>query len=216
MYDTPTWNGFNVRLGYSTSAANEVLTNTAATTASKEANWWVNPQYNNGPWSAFYSYFARNNIGNPIVAPGGATPDSRFHRAGLAYTFAMGLKVGAIWDRNSADMDAGPGTSFKRTAWAIPVSYMMGPHTFNFTYARAGDTSNTAAADTSAKMYMLGYTYSLSKRTHLGVNYTKINNANAGTYDLWHPSSNVGAQAGGTLPAGSDPRQFGLNVVHLF
>ena len=216
MYDTPTWNGFNVRLGYSTSAANEVLNNTAATTASKEANWWLNPQYNNGPWSAFYSYMARNNIGNPIVAPGGSTPDARFHRAGLAYTFAMGLKIGAIWDRNSVDMDTGANDTFKRTAWAIPVSYMMGPHTFNFTYARAGDTSNTAAADTSAKMYMLGYTYSMSKRTHIGVNYTKINNAAAGTYDLWHPSSNVGAQAGGTLPAGSDPRQFGINLVHLF
>jgi predicted porin len=216
MYDTPSWNGFNVRLGYSTSAANEVLNNTAATTASKEANWWVNPQYNNGPWSAFYSYFARDNIGNPVVAPGGSTPDARFHRAGLAYTFAMGLKIGAIWDRNTVDMDTGVNDTFKRTAWAIPVQYMTGPHTFNFTYARAGDTSNTPNANTSARMYMLGYTYSMSKRTHLGVNYTKINNAAAGTYDLWHPSSNIGAQAGGTLPAGSDPRQFGVNLVHLF
>jgi predicted porin len=216
MYDTPTWNGFNVRLGYSTSAANEVLTNTAATTASKEANWWVNPQYNNGPWSAFYSYMARNNIGNPVVAPGGSTPDARFHRAGLAYTFAMGLKIGAIWDRNTVDMDTGANDTFKRTAWAIPVQYVMGPHTFNFTYARAGDTSNTTGADTSAKMYMLGYTYALSKRTMVGANWTKINNAAAGTYDLWHPSSNIGAQAGGTLPAGSDPRQFGVNLVHLF
>lgn len=216
MYDTPTWNGFNVRLGYSTSAANEVLTNTVATTASKEANWWVNPQYNNGPWTAFYSYFARNNIGNLVVAPGGATPDARFHRAGLAYSFAMGLKLGVIWDRNSVDMDAGPGTTFKRTAWAIPVTYTMGPHQFDFTYARAGDTSNTAAADTSAKMYTLGYSYSLSKRTVLGVNWTKINNAKAGTYDLWHPSSSIGAQAAGGLPAGSDPRQLGINLTHRF
>lgn len=217
MYDTPTWNGFNVRLGYSTSAANEVLNNTAATTASKEANWWLNPQYNNGPWSAFYSYMAHNNIGNPVVAPGGSTPDARFHRAGLAYTFAMGLKIGAIWDRNSVDMDTGANDTFKRTAWAIPVQYNMGPHTFNFTYARAGDTSNTAGADTSAKMYMLGYTYALSKRTMVGANWTKINNAAAGTYDLWHPSSNIGPQSvGGTLPVGSDPRQVGVNLVHLF
>jgi len=216
MYDTPTWNGFNVRLGYSTSATTESLANAAGAggEASRESNWWLNPQYNNGPWSAFYSYMARNNIGNP-AAPAG-TPDARFHRAGLAYTFAMGLKIGAIWDRNSVNMDTGVNDTFKRTAWAIPVQYNMGPHTFNFTYARAGDTSNTAG-DTSAKMYMLGYTYALSKRTMVGANWTKINNAAAGTYDLWHPSSNIGNQStGNILPAGSDPRQVGVNLVHLF
>ena len=215
MYDTPTWNGFNVRLGYSTSAANEVLNNTVATTAQKETNWWFNPQYNNGPWSAFYSHFARNDIGNPIIAAGGVSPSARFDRAGLAYTFGMGLKLGVIWDRNKYDADAGANTTFKRTAWAIPVQYAMGPHTFNFTYARAGDSSNTAAVDTGAKMYMLGYTYALSKRTMLGANWTKINNAAGGTYDLWHPSSGIGAQSGG-LPVGADPRQFGVNLHHSF
>ncbi|BBO19992.1 porin [Candidatus Desulfobacillus denitrificans] len=223
MYDTPTWNGFNVRLGYSTSAANEILTNLPGVggSARKESNWWLNPQYNNGPWTAFYSYFARNNIGNTLspVPPAvhTAAPDARFHRAGIAYTFAMGLKVGAIWDRNSVDTDVTAMTpTMKRTAWAIPVQYNMGPHTFNFTYARAGDSSNTPGMDTSAKMYMLGYTYALSKRTMLGVNWTKINNAAAGTYDLWHPSSNIAAQAGGVLPAGADPRQFGVNLHHSF
>ncbi len=221
MYDTPTWNGFNVRFGYSTSAANEILTNApgAGGVSRRESNWWLNPQYNNGPWSAFYSYFARNNIGNTATgAPGvhTAAPDARFHRAGLAYTFAMGLKIGAIWDRNSYDADTLATTpTNKRTAWAIPVQYNMGPHTFNFTYARAGDSSNTPMMDTSAKMYMLGYTYALSKRTMLGVNWTKINNAAAGTYDVWHPSSSIGAQSGG-LPVGSDPRLFGVNLHHSF
>ena len=225
MYDTPTWNGFNVRLGYSFSAATESLANATAApgdSARKESNYWINPQYNNGPWHAFYSYMARNNIGNLTSTVAGAVgdPDARFHRAGLAYTFAMGLKLGLLWDRNSINdgiNGAGLNTTFKRTAWAIPVQYMMGPHTFNFTYARAGDSSNTPGMDTSAKMYMLGYTYSLSKRTHLGVNWTKINNAAAGTYDLWHPSSNVSAQAtGGVISPGSDPRQFGVNLSHSF
>lgn len=225
MYDSPTWNGFNVRLGYSFSAANESLANVTAApgdSARKESNYWINPQYNNGPWHAFYSYMARNNIGNLTSTVAGTVgdPDARFHRAGLAYTFAMGLKLGLLWDRNSINdgiNGAGLNTTFKRTAWAIPVQYMMGPHTFNFTYARAGDSSNTPGMDTSAKMYMLGYTYSLSKRTHLGVNWTKINNAAAGTYDLWHPSSNVSAQAtGGVISPGSDPRQFGVNLSHSF
>ena len=52
MYDTPTWNGFNVRLGYSFSAATESLANATAApgdSARKESNYWINPQYNNGP-----------------------------------------------------------------------------------------------------------------------------------------------------------------------
>lgn len=223
MYDTPTWNGFNVRLGYSFSAANESTLNPtpANDSARKESNYWINPQYNNGPWTAFYSYMARNNIGNSNnhVAGFVGDPSARFHRAGLAYTFGMGLKLGVLWDRNSINNGINApvaDTTFKRTAWAIPVQYNMGPHTFNFTYARAGDSSNTPGMDTSAKMYMLGYTYSLSKRTHLGVNWTAINNAKAGTYDLWHPSSNVSAQGTGVLSPGSDPRQFGINLTHVF
>lgn len=225
MYDSPNWNGFDVRLGYSFSAANESLANTTAApgdSARRENNYWINPRYTNGPWHAFYSYMARNNIGNLTSTVGGAVgdPSARFHRAGLAYTFGMGLKLGFLWDRNSINdgiNGAGASTTFKRTAWAIPVQYVVGPHTFSGTYSRAGDTSNTPGLNTGARSWMLGYTYALSKRTMVGVNYTRINNESAGTYDLWHPSSNVSAQAtGGMVSPGSDPRQFGINLVHLF
>lgn len=212
MYDSPNWNGFDVRLGYSftaTGAENNANGN------SKESNWMINPRYTNGPIHVFFSHLHRSNIGN--AASAGPNPNARLNRLGGAYTFGMGLKVGLIWDRNVLDADTGAaGDTTKRTAWAIPVSYGMGPHLFNFTYARAGDVSNTPAADTSAKMYMLGYTYSLSKRTHLGFNWTKINNAAAARYDLWHPSSSVAGATGAALPLGSDPRQLSFNIHHSF
>lgn len=213
MYDSPNWNGFMVKLGYSTSAANEVTTNSV----SKESNWWLNPSYTNGPIHVFYSHLHRNDIGNAATAA--ANPRARFDRLGAAYTFGMGLKIGLIWDKNKLDRDAGLATdTTSRTAWALPVSYMMGPHTFNFTYAKANDVSGAGAAgnNTGANMWMLGYTYALSKRTMVGVNWTKINNESAGVYDLWHPSSSVGAQNAAGLPAGSDPRQFGVNINHSF
>lgn len=219
MYDTPTWNGFNVRFGYSTTGgAAGVGNEVTATNARKESTLWVNPQYNNGPWTAFYSYLRRNDIGNTI-APA-ASPDGTWHRAGLAYTFAMGLKLGVLWDRNSGNAGAGAAT-LKRTAWAIPVQYTMGPHTFNATYARAGDVSNTPGVQTGAKQWMLGYTYALSKRTMVGAHYAKINNEAGGNYDFWHPTQSVGAStAAGSLlvggAAGADPRMFGLNLHHSF
>jgi len=208
MYDSPNWNGFDVRLGYSFTAAGAEAT---TANARKESNWMINPRYTNGPVHVFYSHLARNDVGNTISPA--ASPDQRFDRLGGAYTFGMGLKVGLIWDRNRLSPGAGA-ASTKRTAWALPVTYVMGPHTFNGTYARANDVSNTN--NTGANMWMLGYTYSLSKRTHLGFNWTKIRNESAGRYDLWHPSSSAGGSAAAGLPAGSDPRQLSFNIHHSF
>ncbi|MBS3916830.1 MAG: porin [Sulfuritalea sp.] len=215
MYDSPNWNGFDVRLGYSFTAGSaataQANNESTAVNSRKESNWMINPRYTNGPIHVFYSHLARNNIGN-VVSPA-ASPDARFDRLGGAYTFGMGLKVGLIWDRNRLSPGAGA-ASTKRSAWALPVTYVMGPHTFNGTYARANDVSNTN--NTGANMWMLGYTYSLSKRTHLGFNWTKIRNESAARYDLWHPSSSAAGASGAALPLGSDPRQLSFNIHHSF
>lgn len=208
MYTTPNFSGFDVNVGYGTSAANEV--NTAGVT--KESNVFLNPRYTNGPIHAFYSYLKRTNIGNGAA---GTVSDAKFNRLGGAYTLPMGLKLGLIWDRNEA---VGAGGTTKRTAWALPISYAMGAHTLSFTYAKAGKSNAAGAdvADSAAKMTMLGYGYAMSKRTSVGINWTAINNDAAATYDMWHPSSSVGATAVGGLPAGSDPRALSFNLNHSF
>ena len=209
MYSTPNFNGFSADIAYSTSSANEVTT----PAVDKESNVFLNPKYSNGPIAVFYAYLKRSDVGN---AAAGTSPDAKFNRAGAAYTLPMGLKFGLIWDTNSTTTAAGVET--KRTAWAFPVSYTMGQHAFNFTYAKANN-SNVGGADvanTNAKMTMLGYTYSLSKRTSLGLSWTSINNDSAAKYDLWHPSSSATVQSAAGLPAGADPRQVSLNVKHSF
>lgn len=207
MYSMPNMSGFNLNLGYSTSAGNE------STTAGvdKESNVYLNPSYSNGPIHVFYSYLRRTDIGN---LPRGTSPDSRFDRFGGAYTFPMGVKLGLVWDKNQVTTAAGVTT--KRTAWALPVTYRTGAHMFAFTYAKAND-SNAGGADlanTGAKMTMLGYNYAMSKRTSLGLSWWSISNDSAATYDGWHPSSNVGQ--GAAMPAGADPRTLSLNVMHTF
>jgi hypothetical protein len=65
---------------------------------------------------------------------------------------------------------------------------------------------------------MLGYEYSMSKRTSVAMSWTQINNSSQGIYDFWHPSSNV-ANGGGALAAasnGADPRAFSVNLTHKF
>lgn len=150
--------------------------------------------------------------------------DVRANRLGGAYTFPMGIKVGLIWDKSKMtnNMGVAGATWMERTAWALPLSYTTGPHKVSFTYAKTNDTNTQAGniTDSSGKMAMLGYEYSLSKRTIVGVAYTQLNNGTAGQYDFWHPSSNIsGGQASALasgLAAGVDPRSFSLNLQHTF
>lgn len=202
QYWSPTMSGFGVKVGYSTSGTNESTVNAAG----KESNVWLNPTYSNGPIHAFYSYLKRSDVGD---VNNGAK--AKFNRLGGAYTLPMGLKLGLIWDTNQATAAAG-GATTKRTAWALPISYTTGAHNIAFTYARAGDTGGVA--DTGAKMTMLGYAYSLSKRTSIGASWVSIKNEAAGAYDGWHPSSSLGATGG--MAAGVDPRWLSFNMNHTF
>ena len=159
-----------------------------------------------------------------VAANSGNGVDVSANRLGVAYSFPMGFKVGLIWDKSKMTNN-GPlagATWMERTAWALPMSYTTGAHKVSFTYAKTNDVNTSAGStpDSGAKMAMLGYEYSLSKRTIVGVAYTQLNNGTAGQYDFWHPSSNVsGGQASALasgLAAGVDPRSFSVNLQHTF
>lgn len=150
--------------------------------------------------------------------------DVRADRLGGAYTFPMGFKIGLIWDKSKMTNNTAVAGStwMERSAWALPLSYTAGAHKVSFTYAKTNDVNTSAGSitDSNAKMAMLGYEYTLSKRTSVGVAYTQLNNGTAGQYDFWHPSSNIsGGQASSLvsgLAAGADPRSFSVNLQHLF
>jgi predicted porin len=150
----------------------------------------------------------------------------RSNRLGAAYTFPMGIKVGLIWDKSKATL-ASNGDGSERSAWALPVSYKTGAHTFTGVYAKANRlnaigaglfTGAAAGADDSAaKQWTLGYEYSMSKRTSLSVTYVQVNNGQNGRYDFWHPSNNTSNGTGlAGAQAGADPRTFGVGVTHRF
>jgi len=159
-----------------------------------------------------------------VAANSGNGVDVSANRLGVAYSFPMGFKVGLIWDKSKMTNKTGVAgdTWMERTAWALPMSYTTGAHKISFTYAKTNDmnTDTGSVTDSSAKMAMLGYEYSLSKRTIVGVAYTQLNNGTAGRYDFWHPSSNVsGGQTNALtsgLAAGVDPRSFSVNLAHTF
>ncbi len=222
MWDSPNWNGFTARLGYSTTgsgaATTEGNTNRANGDPGAGRSWTGAVRYNNGPWTAGLSYWNSN---AESQVNGAAENDQRSTRAWVGYTFAMGLKLGFAWDRSSLDTGVNGGASFRaaRNAWTIPVSYAWGPHKVYGQYARAGSHSGSAIAPGTggrykAHQWMLGYDYAFSKRTSAGVFYTKVNNASMAAYDMFGLGANGATATSGA--GGEDSRQWYFGMAHNF
>ena len=231
MWDSPNWNGFTGRLGYSTNpTANE---GTGVTTAANSGNagggyaWTAALRYNNGPWTAGYSHYASESENRQKVIVGGtnvaAINDLTGDRIWLGYSFAMGLKLGFAydWSRNDNGAAGAVGTTNqKRGAWYLPVSYSWGPHAVYASYARAGDTSNDMGLDTGASAWNIGYDYAFSKRTSMGIYYTALSNKSGGNYNLKSVGGSgataIGSGAAGTTGLGADARQWYIGMAHNF
>ncbi|MDR2239868.1 MAG: porin [Zoogloeaceae bacterium] len=223
MWDSPNWGGVTARLAYSTSFTNdEGQTNRGTGNPGAGRAWTGALRYNNAGLALGASYWNGNQEDRAFRAAGTLsatdpgnlrTIDQRSWRLWGGYTFGFGLKVGLGYDRSSLKNNpfVGNSTTNKRSAWFLPVSYEFGANKVYFTYAKAGDASNTVG-DTGAKAYVLGYDYAFSKRTSAGVFYTKLKNNNAGSYDLFA----LGANGASATNAGEDVRQIYFGVAHNF
>ena len=218
MWDSPNWNGFTARLAYSSQFVGAVGNEGSGKGLSGTGNpgsgdaWHAALRYNNGPWTGGFSYFQGDTESGTT---GVAHADQTSWRLWGGYTFAMGLKVGLGYDRSEIDagINGGASTTFKRSAWTLPVSYAFGPHKVYGSYAKANDMSNTTGLDTGAHVWGLGYDYAFSKRTSAGIFYTQLNNKSAGTYQLFAvPGGNGATVAAG----GEDPRQIYIGMAHNF
>lgn len=210
MWDSPNWNGFTARLGYTTSfAAGEGSGRSLTGTPNPGGGsaWTGAVRYNNGPWTAGVTYWNGNTEARP--ATGASSFDQDGWKAWAGYTFAMGLKVGLGYDRSSVDRSAALGDA-TRSAWMLPVSYSWGPHAVYAKYAHAGKVSNIA--NSSANAWGLGYDYAFSKRTSAGVYYTKVNNGRGAFYDMFA----LGANGATATAVGEDARQIYIGMAHNF
>jgi predicted porin len=229
MYDSPNMSGFSARLAMSTAwRGNEGATARAAGGADPAKGSATNLalNYANGPIKAGYSYWRATAEGGKtgVVTPAAAAAgiggaDQRGDTLQFGYTFPMGLAIGIGWNKSKVESTVGTSS---RTAWVLPVSYTFGANQVAFTYAKAGDTSTGAGAagfatgtNTGANAYTLAYGYSMSKRTNLGVSYSKLNNKSAGTYDLFGLGANGGLSTI-TQGAGADVSQMAVNMNHSF
>ncbi len=236
-YTTPNFSGFTAIVAYSTGSAGtssgqanvsnvgavvNATTITApqqsdtATTIRKGSAINFNPNYAASNFQVGYSYWnSKPDGGTAATSSGNANADQRSDKIYGSFKMA-GFKVGLSGDKSrlKGNIGAAAGTTLaERTAFSIPVSYMMGNNGFHFHYTKARDDKATVAQD-GAKMVALSYQYTLSKRTSVGLTYAKITNDAGAVYNLF-TVSNLGNSAA-SATAGEDPRMMAATIRHAF
>jgi predicted porin len=239
-WDSPVWSGFSISAQYARPTDGAPVNSAGSVRDHKKDRAWnIAPRYQSGGLSVVYSYLQdKDALTTAALSFGGVTGalaatsawKIRSHRLGARYKFANGFGIGAIWDSGKVEAThegAIGGTSIKRTAWEIPLTFDTGNHHVYGTYGRARDWKGNIAgtsvgsispvvgtnlgSDTGAKMFTLGYAYNLSQRTNVSVSYSKISNEALARYDGF-------ANAYGTTAAnfGADPRSLALGFRHTF
>jgi predicted porin len=244
-YVTPNLSGFTGQVTYSFNPYGQERAVNATTPRGGATQLGLN--YDQGPLAVRFSYWRYTLTGAATAvattaldgslagapaagAIAGAQPTPASQRAwtlGAGYDFGV-AKVGLTYDRSELrDLTAGGfgavGTA-QRSVWILPVTVPLGTGQLMGTYARASNVKlgvGGTAANTGAKMLSLGYNYPLSKRTSVGVSYTKINNDIAASYQLYTNSSlgnagQFGTTTANTLPAGTDQSLVYLGMRHVF
>lgn len=236
-YTTPNFSGFTAIVAYSTgptgtSSGQPNVSNVGAvvnattisapqqgdtgTAIRKGSAININPNYAASNFQVGYSYWnSKPDGGTAATSSGNGNADQRSDKIYGSFKMA-GFKVGLSWDKSrlKGNVGAAAGTELaNRTAWSIPVSYMMGNNGFHFHYTKARDDKATVAVD-GAKMVALSYQYTLSKRTSVGLTYAKITNDAGAVYNLFTTAS-LG-NSGATATAGEDPRMIAATIRHAF
>ena len=146
--------------------------------------------------------------------------DSQAWNVNLRYTFGFGLSIGGYyetikWDMNYSTGATGNVTKIERDAWRLDAAYQLGAHTFGVQYGKGDKLDGTVnggsfnGSGTGTDMWILGYAYSLSKRSSVFAYYTMVDNETN--------SRASGIVFGGIGPsAGGDPRYCGVGLRHLF
>jgi predicted porin len=145
-----------------------------------------------------------------IINPLSGTAKSGEESMKLYGSYDLGIaKIGAQYD--DSKFKFGSAADQKRKASHIAVTAPVGPGAVLFQYSKAQGISGLN--NTGATQVSIGYDYSLSKRTSVGVNYSKINNESAATYQFF---TGAGLQNSPATSRGTDTSMFYAGVRHAF
>jgi predicted porin len=208
LYKTPNMAGFSGSLGWSTATASSEGTINGTTNYSEGGAGFLQGNYSNGPIYVNLAYWKE-------YSEGRTGSDKTEYRLSGSYAFPFGLKVGLQLDQAKSKSSVTGVEQGNRGAWELPISYTFGANKILGSYTKAGDTSvaGTTVKNSGVKMFTLGYDYMLSKRTDVGVFYSKLKNDVAGVYQ---PFSSGTSSTGSALVAGESATTLAVAVKHTF
>ena len=204
-YQAPSIGGFSGMASYTFDAES------AETRRNK--TWYISPTYTKGPLRVGYYHLSRRSQGSmPGQTVGSLDQDA--DRFAFSY-LQSGFRFGLLVDRNKVT-DRASGTSQHRWAYAIPLTYGMGPHLLSATWGQALSTriNGSKLASSGAKMLSLSYQYSLSKRTALDLSVIELRNQKNGRYNFWN--GGMGGLQLAASDAGGKSRMIYAGMKHTF
>jgi len=218
-YISPNFSGFSGVIGYTTGLTNSPLTgrDTAGVgdTAKGNTAWTIGLSYDQGPIYVGFAYTDVKATNDGATAADGlvaGVKKAEDTRLGAVYNFGQGT-IGVLWDQSKYSATAG-GDS-KTNVYFIPFTFNVGTGKIIAQYGHAGNISGTS--NTGAKMFEVGYEYSLSKRTIVKALYSSISNEENATYDfLYGVSQPNSTGTGAGVSAGADPRGVSIGIRHSF
>jgi predicted porin len=209
-YNSPNFSGFQVNLSTTTTGA---ALNTSATASSEGFDgriYSILGKYASGPLVGYVGY-EKHDDNQAVAAAGRDGATEHMFTAGVSYVFGP-VKVGVVYTDFDGDGTTA-GTDITRKALQIAADWKVteaGTVRVAFTQADdyEGSDSRASSADQGAKQYSIGYYHALSKRTTVGVYYTKVDNDTNGTYN--YHSFNTAVKPGDSAGA------FVLHAAHNF
>ena len=207
---SPSFNGVTATVQTTTTSSAKTVT----TAGLKGRSTGVMLDYAAGPLTAVVAY--QESKDNRADASNAATAGIKDSATIIGGKYKIGnLNFGASYyqlkDQQSTSVET------QRNSYNLGAGYKLsGPHAVWAGYSRAGDikankgtpASGTTGANTGGKVWILGYTHDLSKRTVAGASYIRAkNDSNTDAYNL-----------SGTDDAkiGSSSSAFVFNLTHKF
>lgn len=220
-WNSPSWNGFGLDLVWSSNNSGNDSDLASVSGARKGQAWILAPKFTSGAFSAQYIYFNNKEDGATAVL----ARDWIANKIWATYNFTNGFSLTGAWNSvrltNSAP---GPGALLGATGgnrlsdankWMLSGQYLTGPHRFTGDYTRS-NSDKVIGGGTGARQWALAYGYAFSKRTDVGLSYTRVNNDALAAFG---PQDTGAVSLGGNNDfgqAGETYTIWGVNLHHKF
>jgi predicted porin len=194
-YQTPKISGFSAQAAYS-------FGQNATQDLGRQRG--VSANYANGPVYVVLAYHNTNTL-NSTTTPTAETGDKHTTMLGGVYNFGI-LKAHAAYAQNKGENATGV-TNLDSKDMMVGVTVPVGgAGKFLASYMRK---KNDLISNGDSKLWAIGYTYDLSKRTDLYASYGKMDNDSG-------VNRTLASSALGAIANGADPSTFNIGMRHKF